>query len=192
MGVQALLEDMRGHGESGVVVAVAEGNPRGDVRGRSRMGERCAGFDCVQTIRDRGESVVIDFDEGGCVFRDIARIRHNHRNRLADIAGLVLHQHHRGEQLADGRIGHEEGERLLGRLRQIRSRSNTRWTPGSASAAEASIREIFAWRMRRSARKPHAACRKADVVDEMALAGDERPILVRLTPRPENFGRLYR
>jgi hypothetical protein len=119
VGVQRLLEDVRGSREGTVIVAVAEGYARGDVRGCALMGKRRIGRDRIEAVGNRGQDVVIDFDEGGRVFGNVARLGDHHRDGLADIASLGVHQHHRREQLRDRRVGHEQRQRLLCRRRQV-------------------------------------------------------------------------
>jgi hypothetical protein len=83
------------------------------------MGERRAGRDRIEAVGNRRQDIVVDLDETRRILGYVAAVRDNHRDRLADIAGFILRQHHGHEELRDGGVWNEKRERLLRRFGQI-------------------------------------------------------------------------
>lgn len=86
---QLFAEDVGRTSESGVRIAISDAIRGDDIGGEfSAHGTRTAQR-ALAWIGDGGKNFVLDLDQGGCVLRYVAVLRHDKRDRLADISDLT-------------------------------------------------------------------------------------------------------
>ena len=110
--VDLLAKHVRRAGERAVGVADLDGKARRDVRFGARVRERRAVLQRRPAVVHRGQRLVFDFHQLRGVLRDVAAVRDHARDRLAGIAGFVLHERVRHVRLLDRRVRHEQRQRL--------------------------------------------------------------------------------
>ena len=187
MGFQIFAKDMSGFAKRIVIVAVAEGHARRNVRRRSGMNHGRGRGDRRQAIGSGRKHLVIHIDKIGRVFRDIAGIRDHHCDWLADIADLILCQRIRHEQLGDRRIGYKQREWLLHRRRQIGVSENKMHT-GDRTRSRSIDTPEFCMCMRAADKAGVKRAGQTQIIDEMTLAPEQRRVLDTLHRRAEKSG----
>jgi hypothetical protein len=119
------------------------------------------------------------------VLGDWAAVRDHHRDRITDVAGLVAHQHERGDVLPQATAG--EPDDLAHRLAQrrslgaqVRHQIVERENPMHARGRACRVR-VDAVDGRVGVRRAHEhrrqRARQSDVVDEAAFASQQRRVL---------------
>ena len=155
---------------------------------RSALGMKngvAAQIDRVEHVGHRRQNIVVDFDEPDRVLGEVARIRHDQRHRLADMADLADGD----AALLDRRIG-EAGQRpgFLGRI-----------LPGD-HGDDAGQRQRRALvdrldsrvRVRASQHRGVSHVRQADIVDETAAADQEARVFLAQHARADDLEPLVR
>ncbi len=82
------------------------------------MGQRSIGFGRVAGIAGNPEHLVIDKDQLGGVFGDIAGIRNDHGDRLSDVTRFMICQRGKRQGLLDQRIRHQQGKGFVAQIRR--------------------------------------------------------------------------
>ena len=189
---QLLLEHMRRLGEGRVGVAEAHLVGRNDV-GVQLAAHRRAGRGFPH-VGDERLDVVVDRDDGGGIFGDVAAVRHHQRHRLADVTDLavgqcieprlverhagVRHPHHAA-------VGHHRRD-IVEREHGVDAGQTERRL--LVDAADQRVR------MRTSHERDVQQAGQRDVVDEAALAAQQRLVLKAGDARADQGGhwRWYR
>ena len=170
---QQLAKHMRGAGECGIDIAVIQVEFGDEIvrripvrRGNTRLKRGPA-------IGNGRQRLVIDVDQGGRVFGDIAIVGNDYGNRLADMHHLVDRKNRTIDLLAEGRrwqrdnkpIGYEM--RLEVTMRKHGVHAGPRQGGGLVDAADGGV-----W-VRAAHKRGVQHGRQMDVVDETALATQE-------------------
>ena len=147
--------------------------------------ERCVGVERLGDIRDHLERLVLDLDELGRVLRDRPRLRHDDCDTVADVPRLVEREREvrrHPDLFGDGpRAGQRAGP-VGCELRAAEGGDDALDLPrgGEVDLADPRVRIRAA-----DDGEPDLA-RKVDVVDELAVAGDELPVLLARDRRADD------
>ena len=158
------------------IVAVFGDIVRAALGMKNRLAAR---IDRLHHVGDRRQWLVVDLDERGCVFGDVARIGDDQRHRLADMADFS----ERDRALLDRRIG-EAGKEpgLLRRLLAGDHGDNSGQRLGRALVDRPDAR----MRVRAAQRRRMRHIGQHDVVDEAAAPGQEARILLAQHARADD------
>ena len=171
------LDAMRGFGERAVDVAVVDALPRDEiVRAiEPRLGR--AGAKPRDRIGHRRQFLEIERDQRQRVLGDAAAVGHHHRDRLADIGDLVLGQHIRDRHGSGSRrtaapagCGRRSAAAADRRKSAPRARRAGLW-PRWRRCLQPAMRH------RAAQERDMQRARDIEIVDEAALAAQQRRVL---------------
>ena len=118
MDEKLVAEDMRRGGEGGLRVAVAHVEFGKDIVFGIGMGERRSRPGGFFRIGGGGQNVVIDLDEGGGVFGDVAVVGNNHRDGFPDMADLLVGENRAVAKLPVGLARHTDRQPVRRQVRR--------------------------------------------------------------------------
>ena len=181
----AILEDVRGLGEGRVDVAVLHRHPRDDVVGGADVRGQLGVVEGIADIGDGLQHVPVYLDETSRILCNIAAVGEHHGDGLADDAGLVLGQHVLHADLLDRGIGHVERQALLTHhVGQVFPRPD-RVHAGEGLGFRGVDGNDAGVGVRRASERCMERAGGIEVVDELALAGEQGRILFALHRLPE-------
>jgi hypothetical protein len=181
----ALAHHMRRHLEGGIGVADGDGHAGGNVGFCVEMRARTAGFHRGGAVRDAWKRFIIDLHQGGRILGDISAVGHDDGDRFAGIDGLGARERIGQVEFADRGAGHEQRQRVPAqRLRQV-GEGEHEMHAGERSRRVSADAEDFRMRIGAAHEGRMKRSRQAQIVDEAALAGEQRRILLALDRGPE-------
>ena len=179
---QLLAKDMRRGAEGGIDIAVGRGEARRDIAVTLGVAAWRVGLHRVTAVTHRRQGLVIDQDRSSRVLGAMAAVGDDDRQRLADIADLVAREAELRDQLADRRVGHQHRHaRLAHALGQV-GRGEDGVNAGHGARRGGIDRTDAGMGVGRAQERGLERAGKMDVVDEAALAGEERLVLGALDP----------
>ena len=156
------------------------GHARRDVGFRVHVGARTAGLHGGDAVRHARKRLVIDLDQCGGILGDVAAVGHDDGDRLAGIDGLGARERIGHEEFGDRGTGHEQRQRIAAqRLRQV-GEGEHEMHAGERSRRLGADTADFRMRMGAAHERGMKRSGQAHVVDEAALAGEQRRILLAL------------
>ena len=185
--VKAARDDVIGVGAGGGVIAATLAHMGGDVAFDVVVDARGSVDERLFQIDDRGQRLKIDGDVRKRVLGDIAALCQHDRERLADVAHLVLGERHLRALIenhaGDRRRRHQQRPRRPVRAEigggVDRDDARPRARRANVDGANAGVRHAAAQKRR----VQHAG--QFDVVDEQRLAAEQPGVLVALDRRAE-------
>ena len=187
-----LLENDLSLGEDGVDVAGGKRGVPPDVIGSIALHQRAARRHRLLHVHDGWERLVVDYDQLGCIVCEVSILSDHHRDRLAGVGDLVCRDGELlGHLLLVGDKGVADRQRPEDDAFEVgggehRHDPFRRSCPRRVDRADARVRV-------RAAHDRHVRhVHEVDVVDEVAVPGDELGILATLDAGPDHGGDSHR
>ena len=175
-------------GEDGVDVAGGKRGVPPDVIGSIVLHQRAARRHRLLHVHDGWERLVVDYDQLGCIVCEVSILSDHHRDRLAGVGDLVCRDGELlGHLLLVGDKGVADRQRPEDDAFEVGGGS-TATTPFAARAPDVSISGSASVRVRAAHDRHVRHVHEVDVVDEVAVPGDELGILTTLDARPDHGG----
>ena len=182
----AFAKDMRGLREGRVAIAVSHVEFGRDIVRRAAMGERRVGAHGVAAVADDRQRIVIDHDERGRVFRNVAAVRDDRGDRLAHMHHFRIGQHGTMQFLPIGGARQGDAQKPVGEMRRDVLHRQDGVNARDLERRALVDAEDLRMRMRAAHESdvPHAGER--NVVDEARLAAQQRTIFETLDARADD------